>query len=50
MNRVQVGKWNVEVLDLSKNRRTLDPTVVLKFWQLLDAHTKLKMPHLHRAA
>ncbi len=33
-----VGKWNVEVIELSRNKRHLDRANLLKFWSMLDSH------------
>ena len=39
-----VGKWNVKVLDLSKNRRHLDATSSMQFWQHLDNFVRINKP------
>ena len=44
-----VTKWNVSVVDVSRNRRNLDPSTALKFWQHLDNAVRLSHPALHRA-
>ncbi|CAG2102011.1 unnamed protein product [Medioppia subpectinata] len=33
-----VGKWSVEVIELSRNKRHLDRANLLKFWSMLDNH------------
>ena len=33
-----VAKWNVEIIELSRNKRHLDRANLLKFWSLLDQH------------
>ncbi len=43
-----VTKWNVRVLDISKNKRHLDRTAALRFWSLLDEHVKTRHPALSR--
>jgi len=44
-----VGKWNVKVLDISKNRRTLDASCSIKFWSMVDHHTHHNNPKFHRS-
>lgn len=39
-----VAKWNVEVIELSRNKRHLDRANLLKFWSILDQHM-LKHKH-----
>lgn len=33
-----VAKWNVEIIELSRNKRHLDRANLLKFWSILDQH------------
>jgi hypothetical protein len=44
-----VAKWNVKILDISKNRRNLDATSNIKFWAMLDQHTRVNNPKFHRS-
>ena len=43
-----VAKWNVKILDLSKNRRHLDATAAIQFWQHLDNFVKVFKPQFER--
>uniref|UniRef100_A0A914CWQ4 Parafibromin n=1 Tax=Acrobeloides nanus TaxID=290746 RepID=A0A914CWQ4_9BILA len=41
-----VAKWNVNILQLSKNKRHLDKAVLPKFWQSLDRFIASHKPYL----
>eukprot|EP00038_Savillea_parva_P030388 m.77498 g.77498 ORF g.77498 m.77498 type:complete len:451 (-) comp9145_c0_seq1:101-1453(-) len=41
-----VANWDVTRLLISRNKPHLDKTTSLKFWEVLDAHTKKKHPDL----
>ena len=41
-----VAKWNVEVIELSRNKRHLDRANLLKFWSILDQHMVKHKHHL----
>ncbi|CAK9291760.1 unnamed protein product [Gordionus sp. m RMFG-2023] len=41
-----VAKWDVHVIQLSRNKRHLDRASLLKFWEVLDRYTAKNKPHL----
>jgi len=43
-----VAAWTVTTIDVARNRRHLDAASALKFWNTVDAHTRLHNPDFHR--
>lgn len=43
---VNVGKWAVHVIELSRSKRHLDRAALMTFWEKLDKHILKNKPHL----
>ncbi|MFH4976785.1 hypothetical protein AB6A40_003494 [Gnathostoma spinigerum] len=43
---VNVARWSVNILKLSRNKRHLDRAILSRFWETLDRHIIKNKPHL----